>query len=146
MSNQWIKKILTLIGISVGSFIGFNVAFLLATLITLLIVRFIDPIEHSIGRIIYLFLVYTLFFITKSLRTLTWFKVILFSIPMMSTLILIGVYGYGLSTLLFLEIGAIFVGFWIYFMWLNKNDGAYFYALPFVSVCVAYVMIAGINI
>lgn len=146
MLSQWIKKILIMLGISVGSFIGFNVAFLLAAFMTLLVARFIGPIGHSIGRFIYLILVYTFFFIAKPLRTPTWFKAILFTIPIMSTLILIGVYGYGLSTPIILAIGAGFVGCWLYYMWLNKWDWTYFYAISFVSVCAAYVMIAGVDI
>jgi len=61
MKNSFIKKLLIMLGISVGSFIGFNVAFMLAALITLSIARFTGPIGNSLGRIVFLVVIYLIF-------------------------------------------------------------------------------------
>lgn len=146
MTNQYIKTILMIIGISVGSFIGFNVAFIFAAFITLLITRFTGEIGFSFGRIIYLILIYGLFFLTKPLRTPNWFKAILFSMPIMSTLILIGLCGYGLPVPLILFMGGLFVGAWGFYLWKHQWNWTFTYALIFVSVCASYVLFAGIEI
>jgi hypothetical protein len=146
MSKEWINKIIIMIGISVGSFIGFYVSFMLAAWITLVLAQFIGPLGYSIGRLIYLVLIYIVFFVVKTLKIPTWIKAIVFSMPMVSSLILIGIYGYGLSTPIIIGLSTAFVSFWAFYLWKSKWDWTYLYALTFVSVCVAYVYIAGIDI
>lgn len=146
MKSPWMKKLLIMLGISVGSFIGFNVAFMLAAVITLGIGRFSGPIGYSLGRFVFIIVIYLIFFGVKQLKIPTWIKATVFSMPMISTLILIGVYGYGLSMSIILGIGFIFVISVAYYLYRNKWDWTYFYALSFVSICAAYVIIAGIDI
>lgn len=146
MKNPWMKKVLIMLGISVGSFIGFNVAFMLAAVITLAIGRISGPIGYSLGRFVFLIVIYLIFFGAQKLKIPTWIKATVFSMPMISTLILIGVYGYGLSLPIIIGIRAGFVAFVGYYLYRYKWDWTYFYALSFVSVCAAYVMIAGIEI
>lgn len=146
MKNPIIKKLLIMLGISVGSFIGFNIAFMLAAFITLTISRFTGPIGYSLGRIIFLIVIYLIFFIVYKLKIPTWIKATVFSMPMMSTLILIGVYGYGLSLPIIIGLDTVLVSFVGYALYRYKWDWTYFYALSFVSVCAAYVILAGIDI
>ena len=146
MSNQWMKKILIMLGISVGSFIGFNISFMLAALIILTIGQITGPTGFGFGRIVYLIVIYLIFFGVKKLKIPTWIKATIFSMPIISTLILIGVYGYGLSIPVILGIGLMFVLSVAYYLYRNKWDWTYFYALSFVSVCAAYVIIAGVEI
>ncbi|MDP3443925.1 MAG: hypothetical protein Q8T08_13800, partial [Ignavibacteria bacterium] len=82
MSKEWINKIFKMIGISVGSFIVFNVSFMLAAWITLALARLIGPLGFSIGRLIYLVLIYIIFFGVKTLKIPTWIKAVVFSMPM----------------------------------------------------------------
>jgi len=146
MSKDWVNKVFIMIGISVGSFIGFNVSFMLAAWITLALAQFIGPLGFSIGRLIYLVLIYIVFYVVKTLKIPTWIKAIVFSMPMISSLILIGVYGYGLSTPIIIGLCTAFVSFWAFYLWKSKWDWTYLYALTFVSTCAAYVFIAGIDI
>lgn len=146
MSNQWMKKILIMLGISVGSFIGFNISFMLAAFIILTIGRITGPTGFGLGQIVYLIVIYLIFFGVKKLKIPTWIKATIFSMPMISTLILIGVYGHGLSTPIILGIGLMFILSVAYYLYRNKWDWTYFYALTFVSVCAAYVIIAGVEI
>jgi|GEM_PF-3436360 len=146
MKNPFVKKLLIMLGISVGSFIGFNIAFMLAALITLSITRISGPIGYSLGRIVFIILIYLVFFGVKKLKIPTWIKATVFSMPMISTLILIGVYGYGLSMPIIIGLGTGFIAFVGYYMYRYKWDWTYFYALSFVSVCAAYIMLAGIDI
>lgn len=146
MKNSFIKKLLIMLGISVGSFIGFNVAFMLAALITLSIARITGPIGYSLGRIVFLIVIYLIFFGVKRLKIPTWIKATVFSMPMISTLVLIGVYGYGLSVYIVLGLGLGFIVLVSYYLYHNRWDWTYFYAFSFVSICAAYVIIAGIDI
>lgn len=146
MKNPLIKKLLIMLGISVGSFIGFNIAFMLAAVITLGIARITGPIGYSLGRVVFLIIIYLLFFGVKKLKIPTWIKATVFSMPMISTLILIGVYGYGLSTPIIIGLGTGFVAFVGYYLYRNKWDWTYLYALSFVSICAAYVILTGIDI
>ena len=146
MKSPWMKKLLIMLGISVGSFIGFNVAFMLAAVITLGIGRISGPIGYSLGRFVFLIVIYLIFFGVYKLKIPTWIKATVFSMPMISTLILIGVYGYGLSMPIIIGLGTAFVSFVGYSLYRYKWDWTYFYALSFVSVCAAYVIIAGIDI
>lgn len=146
MKNSFVKKLLIMLGISVGSFIGFNVAFMLAALITLSIARITGPIGYSLGRIVFLIVIYLIFFGVKRLKIPTWIKATVFSMPMISTLVLIGVYGYGLSVYIVLGLGLGFIVLVSYYLYHNRWDWTYFYALSFVSICAAYVIIAGIDI
>lgn len=146
MKSPWMKKLLIMLGISVGSFIGFNIAFMLAAVITLGIGRISGSIGYSLGRFVFLIVIYLKFFGVKQLKIPTWIKATVFSMPMISTLILIGVYGYGLSMPIIIGLGTAFVSFVGYSLYRYKWDWTYFYALSFVSVCAAYVIITGIDI
>ena len=146
MKNQWTKKILIMIGISVGSFIGFNIAFILAAFITLSIAQITGQIGYTVGRFVFLIIIYLVFFGVKRLHIPDWIKASVFSMPIISTLILIGVYGYGLSSYIVIGLGLLFTLSVTYFLYRNKWDWTYFYALSFVSICAADVIIAGIDI
>lgn len=146
MKNQWTKKILIMIGISVGSFIGFNIAFILAAFITLSIAQITGQIGYTVGRFVFLIIIYLVFFGVKRLHIPDWIKASVFSMPIISTLILIGVYGYGLSSYIVIGLGLLFTLSVTYFLYRNKWDWTYYYALSFVSICAAYVIIAGIDI
>ncbi len=146
MKNQWTKKILIMIGISVGSFIGFNIAFILAAFITLSIAQITGQIGYTVGRFVFLIIIYLIFFGVKRLHIPDWIKASVFSMPIISTLILIGVYGYGLSSYIVIGLGLLFTLSVTYFLYRNKWDWTYYYALSFVSICAAYVIIAGIDI
>lgn len=146
MKNQWTEKILIMIGISVGSFIGFNIAFILAAFITLSIAQITGQIGYTVGRFVFLIIIYLVFFGVKRLHIPDWIKASVFSMPIISTLILIGVYGYGLSSYIVIGLGLLFTLSVTYFLYRNKWDWTYYYALSFVSICAAYVIIAGIDI
>ena len=146
MKNPWVKKILIMLAISIVSFIGFNLAFMLAAVITLGIARFTGPNSYTIGRLIYLVVIYLIFFLVKGLKIPTWIKACIFSLPVVSTLVLIGVYGYGLAMPIIFGIGLVYIAAVAYYLYRTKSDWTYYYALSFVSICIAYVMLAGIDI
>ena len=146
MNNPMMKKFLMILGISIGSFIGFNIAFMLAAFITLTVSRIIGPIGYSMGRLVFIVVIYLIFFGVKRLKIPTWIKATVFSMPMISTLILIGVYGYQLSLIIVLGIGLLFILCVAYYLYRNRWDWTYYYALSFVSVCAAYAILARIDI
>lgn len=146
MKNDWTKKLLIIIGITIGAFIGFNLSFMLAAVITLTVGRLTGPLGFTIGRFIYLAVIYLIFVITNQSKIPVWIKATIFTMPMISTLILIGVYGYGFEQWIVLGLGALFVSGVFYYLYRNKWDWTYYYALGFVTACAAYVIIAGIDI
>jgi len=146
MKNDWTKKLLIIIGITIGAYIGFNLSFMLAAIITLTVGKLTGPLGFTIGRLIFLVIIYLIFAISKQLKIPVWIKATIFTMPMISTLILIGVYFYGLDQWIILSIGALFVIGVTYYLWRNKWDWTYYYALGFVTACAAYVIIAGIDI
>jgi len=146
MKNDWTKKLLSIIGITIGAFIGFNLSFMLAAVITLSVAKLTGPLGYTIGRLIFLVVIYLIFALTKQLKIPVWIKAAVFTMPMISSLIIIGVYGYGLAQWMVLGGGALFVLAVLYYLWRNKWDWTYYYALGFVSVVAAYVIIAGIDI
>ena len=87
MKNPWVKKILIMLAISIVSFIGFNLAFMLAAVISLGIARFTGPNSYSIGRLIYLVVIYLIFFLVKGLKIDIFVKYLLI---LLDTIVTIG--------------------------------------------------------
>lgn len=146
MKNDWTKKLLIMIGITIGAYIGFNLTFMLAAFITLSVGSLTGTFGYTIGRMIFIVVIYLIFAITKQLKIPVWIKATIFTMPMISTLILIGIYGYELDQWIVLGIGALFVSGVVYYLYRNKWDWTYYYALGFVTACATYVIIAGIDI
>lgn len=144
--SKWMQIATKIIGITVGGFIGFNLSFLLAAFIIRLVSPNMGMGGNVWGRNLFIVVIYALFFGVKSLKIPTWIKATVFTMPTMSTLILIGIFGYQLSLPVVMALGTVYSLLVTFILWRLKWDWTYFYALAYVSVLAAYVIMAGIDI
>lgn len=144
--SKWRPVALKILGISLGGFVGFNLSFLIAALIIMTLGPKGGMGGSVLGQTTFMVVIYLLFFGVNILRIPTWIKATVFTMPTMSTLVMIGVVGYSLGTIVVLTIGALYVGCVAAYILYRKWDWTYRYALAYVTLMALYVILAGVEI
>lgn len=146
MKSKELRLILEMGLISIVSFIGFNGAFLAAAAIILGIVRFVGPIGHLFGRPIFAVLLSVLcYFVLKSKLPL-WLKASFYATTLMSLLVIVGIYFYALGSLWNTLLLALFIGGLIFMLIKTHKPWQYLFSTLFVGLCLAYVVLTGLDI
>lgn len=146
--KTWVKPALSMVCITAGGFILFNVAFMLAALVmrTLAYIDGTQGIPPAYGRIIFVILIFVIswFIFRSKLNDLI--KATYLTMPLMVTLVMIGIYSFQLSQWVVYILGGIVVAAVLYYIYKKKLSWLYNFATAYVVAVALFVMIAGIEI
>jgi hypothetical protein len=144
--KTWVKPVLSMICIVVIGFVLFNAAFLLAALVIKALASLAGGMPPVSGRIIFVLLVYGIswFVFRSKLNDLV--KATFLTMPLMVTLIVIGIYTFEMSTWVVYILGAIVVAAVVYFIRMKKLSWLYYFATAYVVAVALFVMLTGVEI
>lgn len=149
MKNKaWVKPVLSMLCIVVVGFILFNVAFMLAALVlgTLANLDGTQGVPPAYGRFIFVILIFAIswFVFRSKLNVLV--KATYLTMPLMVTLVMIGIFSYQLSQFVVYILGGIVVAAVLYYIYKKKLSWLYTFATLYVTLVALLVMVLGIEI
>ena len=148
--KSWQKNILSIVIIIVGGFILFNLAFILTALVvraTMLVMGVPENMAPpSIGRYITVFLIFIMSYIVFCSRVNDTIKATFLTMPLMVTLVMIGLSLYGQSKFLIYGAGALVIFVVVFFLYKKKLPWLYYFSTFYVAALGLYIMISGIDI
>ena len=147
--KPWMKNVLSVIIISAGGFILFNVAFLLAAVIFNGIGTIMGTMEQAPGFIAtgaYLLLLLFISWLVFRSKLNHLAKAAYLTMPLMAVLILAGVRFYQQPQWVVFGTGAVIVGAVTFYIFRKNLPWLYYFATFYVAALALYVVIAGIEI
>ena len=146
MKSKAVRRILEMVLMSVLSFIGFNLAFMLAAVVILSLVQILGPLGHLIGRPVFIVLLTLLTWFVFRFKLPVWAKASIYSMNLMSVLVVVGIYLFAFGPLWnTLLLGITMAALVIYLVKTHK-PWQYSFSTVFVGLTLAYVILAGVEI
>lgn len=151
----WQKNIFSMLTIVVIGFILFNVAFILAWVVSrvcsMAFMLFVNPVDGNLGMIHSLWhYVYLIFIILLSwgflrLHLNDLVKATFLTLPLVIVLAEVGVQFYKLPVLVYV-INALIIATVLFYLYKTKRSWLYYFATLYVAVVMLYVMLSGMQI
>jgi hypothetical protein len=146
--KAWFKNLLSVVCIVVGGFILFNAAFMLAALVirTLAYIDGSQGIPPAYGRIVFVILIFVIswFILRSKLNDLI--KATYLTMPLMVTLVMIGIFTFQLTELVVYLIGGIVIAAVLFYIYKKKLSWLYTFATVYVGSVALYIMLTGMEI
>lgn len=148
--EPWIKNILSMIVIVLVGFVLFNLAFLMAYGIISLVTFFTGasssspPSTISFAILLLILWIMAWFIFRSRINDLA--KATYLTMPLMSTLVVLSVLTFDLSQWVSLIIGGAFSALILYFIRLKKLSWLYTFAVFYVLILIAFIMLFDIQI
>ncbi len=146
----WQKNVLSMLFITVGGFILFNIAFLLAALVINVTMSILgipqNEAPHIVGRVLYLLLTFLISWLVFHSWLNTTIKATFLTMPLMVIFVMIGINLYQQSKWMIAGIGFLIICAVLYYLNKKKLSWLYYFSTFYVAALALYILLSGMEI